>query len=193
MISTDVPRQVYLLVDGENIDRTLGQILGTKPKSNQRPRWDSLKKFVEKKFDAVCRPLFFLNATQGTSGPFIQALKTVGFLPIPLTSNDPTVKVVDEGILKTLDALKEKFSGARSPAVVLVSHDADFKEKLNALSDRPIGIVAFKEYLSGEYELIPSLQVFDLEDDAVAFSGESGPLPRLRNIPIEMFDPYKFI
>jgi uncharacterized protein len=77
-------RLVYLLVDGENIDRTLGQILARKPKPEQRPRWDRVKIFIEKEFCAACRPLFFLNATEGVSGSFIQALKTVEFIPIPL-------------------------------------------------------------------------------------------------------------
>ena len=31
----------YLLVDGENIDATLGQgILGRRPRPDERPRWD---------------------------------------------------------------------------------------------------------------------------------------------------------
>ncbi len=36
-------RATYVLVDGENIDATLGQsILGRRPNPHERPRWDRL-------------------------------------------------------------------------------------------------------------------------------------------------------
>lgn len=189
-----VDRKVYLLVDGENIDRTLGQILSKKPKPEQRPRWDKIKAFVEKEFQAACRPLFFLNANDGVPGPFIQALKVIDFIPIPLKGD--AEKVVDEGILKTLKAIQVKLSSdAELPGVALVSHDADFKELLATLAGpkRHLAIIAFKEYLSGEYQDIPNLRIFDLEEDVLAFKDGCGPLPRLRAINIEDFDPSKFL
>jgi len=180
-----------LLVDGENIDRTLGQILARKPKPEQRPRWDRVKIFIEKEFCASCRPLFFLNASEGVPGSFIQALKAVEFIPIPLTGPED-VKVVDSGILKMLEAIKEQTS-ENKPGVVLVSHDADFKEKFASLEGHDLAIIAFREYLSGNYLEIPGLKVFDLEEDIRAFKKECGPLPRLRSINIEEFDPLKFL
>src|SRR5437868_4066094 len=110
---------VYVLVDGENIDRTLGQILEAKPKPEQRPRWDRIRGFAEKTFGRPTRALFFLNAWRGLPGTFIQALRVAGYVPIPL-SGAPDQKVVDIAMLKTLEALK-----ARKGDVLLVSHDAD--------------------------------------------------------------------
>ena len=118
-------RKVYLLVDGENIDRTLGQILSKKPKPDQRPRWDKVKIFVEKEFQANCRPLFFLNANEGVNGSFIQALKMVDFIPIPLIGPAEN-KVVDQGIIKMLEVIKNQPSLNGLPGVALVSHDSDF-------------------------------------------------------------------
>ncbi len=186
-------RKIYLSVDGENIDRTLGQILSKKPKPDQRPRWDKVKIFLEKKFQADCRALFFLNANDGVNGSFIQALKMVDFIPIPLVG-PPETKVVDQGIIKMLGALKSLTSRQKLPAVALVSHDSDFKEAFSALQDdHHLAIVCFNEFLSGDYREIPGLQVFDLEEDVKAFKEEMGPLPRLRQIDIEEFDPYKYL
>jgi len=183
---------VYLLVDGENIDRTLGQILGKKPLPDQRPRWDRVRKFVETKFGAVCRPLFFLNATEVLPGSFIQALKVTGFIPIPL-SGPSSVKIVDEGIIRTLSAIKDLPVGEKStdlPGIVLISHDADFVSSLLEVSGRQMAVICFKEYLSGEYSGVPDLEIYDIEEDVCAFNG---PLPRIRPIPIEDFDPLRFL
>jgi putative heme uptake system protein len=130
---------VYLLVDGENIDRTLGQILDGKPRPDQRPRWEKVRAFVEKRWGRAARALFFLNASRGLPGSFIQALRVSGFIPIPLAGTSDQ-KVVDLAILKTLEAL-----AARPGDVVLVSHDADFKAAFAALGDRRRrGLLALK-------------------------------------------------
>lgn len=187
-------RLVYLLVDGENIDRTLGQIISQKPSPEQRPRWDKIRNFVEKKFQAKCRALFFLNATAQIPGTFIQALKATKYIPIPL-SGPESVKVVDVGIIKTLEALREQECDPTEtlPPVVLVSHDADFKEAFSALEHRERAILAFQEYVSGEYLDIPGLKIYDLEDTVCAFKEGSDPLPRTRTISIDEFDPMKYI
>jgi len=192
-------RLVYLLVDGENIDRTLGQIIGHKPSPAQRPRWDQIRSFVEKKFQAQCRALFFLNATESIPGPFIQMLKATKYIPIPLSTEHPeTVKVVDLGIIKTLEAIYEQErSSARTdverPAVVLASHDADFKEALSALDGYDRAILGFQEYVSGEFSDIDNLKIYDLEDTVRAFQSDAGPLPRTRTVDINDFDPEKYL
>ncbi len=183
-------KQVYLLVDGENIDRTLGQILDAKPRPEQRPRWDRIRQFTERTFGHPARGLFFLNASRGLPGTFIQALRLAGYIPIPL-SGDSEQKVVDLAIIKTLEAL-----AGRKGDVCLVSHDNDFREAFAALHDgnRRLGVLGFTEYLSGDYLELKSnghVELFDLEDDARAFEG--GPLPRIRVISIEDFDPELFL
>jgi uncharacterized protein len=178
---------VYLLVDGENIDRTLGQILEAKPKPEQRPRWDRVKGFTEKKFGKPCKALFFLNAWRGLPGSFIQALRMAGYMPIPLTGNADQ-KVVDMAIIKTLEALK-----ARKGDVCLVSHDVDFCTPfLDLGQDRRLGVMAFKEYLAGDYTEANGVEIFDFEDDVGSFP-EGAPLPRVRVIPIDQFDPNRYL
>lgn len=178
---------VYLLVDGENIDRTLGQILDAKPKPDQRPRWERVRAAVERKYGRPARALFFLNAWRGLPGTFIQALRVAGFTPIPL-SGASDQKVVDIAITKTLEALE-----GRTGDVVLVSHDADFVDAFSALAggNRRLGVVGFREYISGGLLDVAGVEVQDLEDDANAFDG--APLPRVRVIPIESFDPNRYL
>ena len=54
----------YLLVDGENIDATLGiQVLGHRPQPEERPRWERVRDFSAAVWGQPVRPLFFLNAT----------------------------------------------------------------------------------------------------------------------------------
>ena len=186
-------RKVYLLIDGENIDRTLGQILSKKPRPDQRPRWDRVKIFVEKEFQADCRPLFFLNANEGVNGSFIQALKMVDFIPIPLMG-PPESKVVDIGIIKMLEAIKGLPTEDRLPGVALVSHDADFKELFASLANQhQLAVIGFREFLSGEYFNIPDLRIFDIEEEVKAFKCDMGPLPRLRPIDVDKFEPEKYL
>ena len=43
----DESRTTYVLIDGENIDATLGtSILGRRPRPEERPRWERLLQFV---------------------------------------------------------------------------------------------------------------------------------------------------
>ena len=181
--------KVYLLVDGENIDRTLGQILNSKPAPNQRPRWDKILQFVESHYKKDCKALFFLNASRGLPGTFVQALLAARYVPIPLVG-DQDLKIVDEGINKTLRAIAETSSDC---SVCLVSHDADFIDSFKFLADgkRDLSVAVFAEYLSGSYSEIEGLRVFDLEDEVGAFQGAS--LPRLRPISLDEFDPCKYL
>lgn len=181
-------RRTYLLIDGENIDATLGGILNQRPHPDDRPRWDRVREFVETRLGQPVTALFFVNASSGTLPmPFMQALMAMGFTPVPLSGPAGT-KVVDVGIQRTLTALAD-----RPGDVVLASHDADFVPQLTALADgRKVALLAFKEFVSGQYaDLISGgLEVFDLEFDAVSFTRR---LPRLRIIPLDEFDPAAFL
>ena len=103
----------YLLVDGENIDATLGMsVLGRRPEPEERPRWDRVLAYCDELSSAnaeegegdEARALFFLNATSGHMPmSFIQALLAMDYRPVPLAgsgSNDE--KVVDIGIQRTV-------------------------------------------------------------------------------------------
>jgi uncharacterized protein len=190
--STDAPRRTtYVLVDGENIDATLGgSILGARPAPEERPRWERVLEFGRTAWggdDVV--GLFFLDASSGTMPmSFVQALVAIGFKPIPL-SGAPHEKVVDIGIQRTLVALAD-----RPGDVLLASHDGDFTPQMRDLltPDRHVGILAFKEFASSTLQQLQAsgLDVFDLEGDVGAFNVV---LPRLRIIPLAEFDPLRYL
>lgn len=180
----------YLLVDGENIDATLGNsILGGRPQPEQRPRWDRVREFAGRLWDQPCRGLFFLNASSGVlPGTFTQALLAMDFVPVPVAGSGDE-KVVDIAILRTLEALR-----TRPGNVLLASHDADFAAALSLLADgqRKLGILGFREFVSTTYKELAAVgvEIFDIEGDAKAFNAR---LPRLRIIPIAEFDPAQFL
>lgn len=180
-------RSSWVLVDGENIDATLGgSILGRRPQPEERPRWDRLLAFIAERWDQPAKGLFFLNASSHLPMSFVQALLALGYQPVPL-SGDADEKVVDIAIQRTLRALAH-----HADDVLLVSHDRDFADELAALADgeRRIGVLAFHEFRSTEFAGIPGIEFFDLEYDAGAFDA---PLPRVRVIPIDQFDPDEFL
>ena len=128
-------RPTYLLVDGENLDTTLGTgILKHKPAPEERPRWERVVTFAAERWDQPVTALFFINASNGSMPmPFIQALLAMDIRPIPL-SGPPSVEVVDEGIQRTLEAI-----AGRDGDVMLGSHDADFLPQLRTLLDAGAG------------------------------------------------------
>ncbi|PJI93999.1 NYN domain-containing protein [Luteimicrobium subarcticum] len=180
----------YLLVDGENIDATLGMsVLGHRPTPDERPRWDRIVDFAGQQWGAPVRGLFFLNATSGSMPmAFVQALLAMGYRPVPLAGNG-SEKVVDIGIQRTLEALQD-----RPGNVVLASHDGDFIPQVEALLDgsRRVGLLGFREFVNQRMTELASrgLEIFDLEHDVAAFNTI---LPRVRIIPIEEFDPVAFL
>ncbi|QAY69154.1 NYN domain-containing protein [Xylanimonas protaetiae] len=183
-------RKTYLLVDGENIDATLGMnVLGRRPNPDERPRWDRITAFAASVWGQDVVPLFFLNASSGQMPmPFVQALLAMGYRPIPL-SGSGTEKVVDVGIQRTLDALAD-----RDGDVLLASHDGDFLPQIETLlgSDRKVGLLAFREFVNAKFAELGArgLETFDLEGDANAFTTL---LPRVRIIPLEEFDPLRYL
>lgn len=183
--------RTYLLVDGENIDATLGSsILERRPAPAERPRWDRVLSAAAELWNQQARGLFFLNASSGSlPHPFVRALREMRYRPVPLRGPSD-VKVVDVGIQRTMEAILEQGHGD----VVLASHDADFAPQLEALLDagRRVAVQCFRELLSAQLEglIARGLHVMDLEDDVDAFTA---PLPRLRIIDVEDFDPRAFL
>ena len=181
----------YVLVDGENLDATLGSdILRRKPMPNERPRWDRVVEYFQKDWGPDVRPLFFLNASSGQLPmPFVQALVALGYRVVPLAGEAGSdEKVVDVGIQRTLDALTR-----RPGNVVLASHDADFEPHLRPfLGDRRVAVLGFREFVSGRLAELEfqGLEFIDLELGVHAFNV---PLPRLRIIPLSEFDPETFL
>lgn len=201
-----VARTTYLLVDGENIDATLGMsVLGHRPSPDERPRWDRVLSFAAAVYDQPVKGLFFLNATSGSMPmSFVQALLAIGFRPIPL-AGAPGEKVVDLGIQRTLAAIAD-----RDGDILLASHDGDFLDDVTRLLAEPgpgghprrVGLVGFREFVNSRFAALSTqgagwahdgasgLRLYDLEDDVAAFTAV---LPRVRVIPLESFDPSRYL
>jgi putative heme uptake system protein len=183
--------ETILLVDGENIDATLGgSLLGRRPAPDERPRWDRVRAYAAAVWDQPVRALFFLNASGQIPMAFVQALTALDYRPV-LLSGPPEVKVVDVAIARTLEALAQRDHGD----VLLASHDGDFAPPVAALlerGDRRVGVLGFRELVSTALSDLAAggLEVHDLEDDVGAFTVA---LPRIRVIPIEQFDPWTLL
>ena len=180
-------RRTFLLVDGENIDATLGaSLFARRPTPDERPRWERVTDFAASTWGQDVTGLFFLNASNGQlPTSFVQALLAMGYRPVPL-SGQPHEKVVDIGIQRTLDALAD-----HEADVMLASHDGDFAEHLRRLvgGDRRVGVIGLREFTSLQLD-VPGISMFDLEDDVKAFNV---PLPRVRIISLSDFDPELFL
>ncbi|MGV9183013.1 NYN domain-containing protein [Arcanobacterium canis] len=187
---------MYFLIDGENLDATLGvNILGRAPRAEERPRWDRVLDFdpwQDQPSDGhSISGLFFLNATEKIATSFVQALMAIGWRPLLLTSEDPNVKVVDRGIQRTLEAIAKTKPGTD---IVLGSHDADYLPQIEELLDagHRVSILCFREFLSTSLASLQDrgLTIIDLEYDVHAFNQ---PLSRIHAMDVEEFDPLEFI
>ena len=182
--------RTYLLVDGENIDATLGMsVLGHRPAAEERPRWDKVLEYSRAIWGHSVTPLFFLNASYGQLPMgFIQALVAMGYRPIPLTGVEGE-KVVDIGIQRTLDALVN-----RTGDVIVASHDGDYLPQIATLleSGHQVAMFGFREFMNGGLTALTEqgLRIHDLEHDVQAFTV---PLPRIKPIPLAEFDPLTFL
>jgi uncharacterized protein len=182
---TSAERRTFILVDGENLDATLGgSVLARRPEPEERPRWERLLSYAEELWDQPATGLFFLNATSNLPNSFVSALLAIGFRPVPL-SGKTTEKVVDLGIQRTLDAL-----AGHDADVLLCSHDGDFLPHIERLvGDRKVGLVGFREFMNAGF-VTAGLEVHDLEYDVKAFNIT---LPRVRVISLDEFDPEEFL
>ncbi len=180
------PRRTFVLVDGENLDATLGgSVLARRPEPEERPRWERLLSYAEDLWGQSATGLFFLNATAHLPNSFVSALLAIGFRPVPL-SGRTTEKVVDLGIQRTLDALV----GHDDADVLLCSHDGDFLEHIERLTgDRRVGLVGFREFMNAGFAAA-GVEIHDLEYDVKAFNMT---LPRVRVIALDEFDPEEFL
>ena len=67
----------------------------------------------------------------------------------------------------------------------------DFVDDVGALLDgRRVGVMGFAEFRNAAFADLPGVAFFDLEYDVDAFDAQ---LPRVRVIPIDEFDPDRFL
>ena len=187
----------YLVVDGENIDATLGlSVLDRRPNPEERPRWDRVLESAHGRWGQKAKGLFFLNGSSGfLPMGFVQALMAMDYRPLPLAgSGDPEEKVVDIGIQRTLEAIALRVEAGQGAQVLLGSHDGDYIPQVERLLDAGarVGVLCFREFLNSQLAILEArgLAIHDLETDVRAFTS---PLPRIRIIPLDEFDPVTFI
>ena len=183
-------RRTFVLVDGENIDATLGNsLLGRRPDARgAAPLGAGHRLRRAAPGDQPVTGLFFLNATNGNlPTSFVQALLAMDYRPIPL-AGDGDEKVVDVGIQRTLDALARTTTTPTccSPATTPTSPRTSPR---SSATGRRVGLIGLREYMSTQLTGL-GIPLFDLEDDVHAFNQ---PLPRVRIIPLAEFDPERFL
>ena len=103
----DRPRTTYLLVDGENIDATLGgSILGRRPRPEERPRWDRLLQFARERWTPAVTGCSSSRST--TSCRCRSCRRCLDRLPAGPAVGRGGEKVVDIAIQRTLEALADR-------------------------------------------------------------------------------------
>ena len=181
-------RRTFVLVDGENIDATLGMgLLNRRPEPEERPRWERVTEYAEKLWGQPVTGLFFLNASSGQlPAGFVQALLAMNYRPVPLSGRSDQ-KVVDIGVQRTLEAL-----AGHEADVLLCSHDGDFLPQVERPAGRPTARWRCWRCGSTPTPSSPPLgiRIHDLEYDVGAFNVT---LPRVRIIPLDEFDPEQFL
>lgn len=186
------PRSLLVLIDLENIDGALADLIRPKPLSRQtRPQWEKLHEFVEQR---AHDNLFVIKAflqDSGNAKGFAGYLRSIGFEAVLLQresrADDPyrPRSVVDEAICKNLAAVRD-----RSVDVLVVSHDGDYYDDLEALResdpDRRIGVVGFLELMSARYST-HWIERIDIERDVRAFDYQ---IPnRITVTTVDDYDP----
>lgn len=191
---SDSTRSVVLLVwDAPNLDMGLGAILGGRPTSAFRPRFDALGRWLlgytadcsrTSRQDLHAQATVFTNIVPGQSDvvrPWVEALRNVGYAVFakPKSTEDSDV---DQDMLDHIDAVAD--AGHLAGLVVASADGQAFREPLEELAeDIPVTVIGFREHATWatQSEL---LEFVDLEEIDGVFRE---PLPRisLDNLPPE--------
>jgi uncharacterized protein len=156
-----------VLVDGPNADMTLAEIVGRKPRPQERPCWNHVYHYSRQQLQCGCAE-FVLNGNRfgDKVAPLFRALRFIGWrVAYPRdSSQDP----VDAYIQCRLVSVR----GTRRH-VVLLSHDGGYAPYLLDLivTGSPVTIIGFREELSPALLILESrgATILDLEHDLGAF------------------------
>jgi len=177
-VTVPTPR-VLLVWDAPNMDMSLGTLLGARPTSAFRPRFDAVGRWLLDLAGpaAVAEATVFTNVVPGSTEvvrPWVEALRNVGFAVFakPKVADDSDV---DDDMLAHI-ALRED-EGALRHVVVASGDGRAFREPLEKLVGlgTAVTVIGFREHatfaLSSEV-----IEFIDLEDIEGVFRE---PLPRI--------------
>jgi uncharacterized protein len=173
------PDRVLLVWDAPNMDMSLGSLLGARPTSAFRPRFDAVGRWLLDVAgpDAVAEACVFTNVVPGSTEvvrPWVEALRNVGFAVFakPKTTD---ASDVDDDMLGHIQLRASE--GGLSHVVVASGDGRAFREPLEALvaNSTPVTVIGFREYAN--FALTSEVIEFvDLEDIEGVFRE---PLPRM--------------
>jgi uncharacterized protein len=178
---------VSLLVwDAPNIDMSLGSILGGRPSSASRPRFDALGRWLIAQAGADSEPeaTVFTNVASGSTDfvrPWVEALRNTGFAVFAKPKIDESD--IDEDMLAHIRARHEQ--GVLRQLLVASGDSRAFREPLEDLVAQGVRVtvLGFREHASFAVNS-GVLDFEDLEDIPELFLQ---PLPRitLETLPAE--------
>ena len=178
---TDAPTssRVLLVWDAPNMDMSLGSLLGTRPTSAYRPRFDAVGRWLLDLAGegSVAEATVFTNVVPGSTDvvrPWVEALRNVGFAVFakPKVAEDSDV---DDDMLAHIRLRAEE--GALEHVVVASGDGRAFREPLEELRARGtyVTVIGFREHALFAVNS-DVMEFVDLEDIEGVFRE---PLPRI--------------
>jgi uncharacterized protein len=175
-----------LLWDAPNIDMTLSGVLGRRPSTAERPRFDALGRWLVERArtrdrDSTLEACVFVNVPVTEHGPllgWIKVLLSIGFRVFAKPRHNDSD--IDDDILAHI-ALRASGLGE----VIVASNDAEaFREPLEALHADGVmaTILGFTEF-SGGYSGSEHIHFIDLEEIPELFQVALPERVRLENLP----------
>jgi uncharacterized protein len=173
------PGRTLLVWDAPNMDMSLGSLLGARPTSAFRPRFDAVGRWLLGLAgpDGVAEATVFTNVVPGSTEivrPWVEALRNVGFAVFakPKTADDSDV---DDDMLGHIEA--RRVEGGLAHVVVASGDGRAFREPLEDLVEAGVRVtvIGFREYAA--FAVASDVVTFlDLEEIDGVFRE---PLPRV--------------
>jgi putative heme uptake system protein len=173
------PPRTLLVWDAPNMDMSLGSLLGARPTSAFRPRFDAVGRWLLGLAgpEGVAEATVFTNVVPGSTEivrPWVEALRNVGFAVFakPKTTDDSDV---DEDMLAHIESRQAE--GTLTHVVVASGDGRAFREPLEELVEQGVRVtvIGFREYAA--FAVASDVVAFlDLEEIEGVFRE---PLPRV--------------
>ncbi|MCP1387560.1 NYN domain-containing protein [Corynebacterium sp. TA-R-1] len=184
--ATPGPASYLLVWDAPNLDMGLGAILGGRPTSAHRPRFDAIGRWLIGEAQALAdasgqrvepEATVFTNVSpQGADSvrPWVEALRNVGFAVFAKPKSDEDSDV-DKDMLAHIE--RRQAEGVLRGVVVASADGQNFLEPIEALAADgiPVTVIGFHEHASWAVNS-PDVRFIDLEDIPGVFRE---PLPRV--------------